>query len=323
MYRSILVPLDGSTFSEHALPAAARIARLAGAHLQLVRVIPDDPLEDLFTSAGPHYPWDEARTYLRRTADQVEARTGLRPSLRLLGGPVADTLCEYATGCGADLVVMTTHARRPLPRFWLGSVADELASRLPMPVLLVRPQGEAPDWAHAPPREVLIALDGGTFAEAVLAPAVELGKLTGASFTLLAAVAPPPVAALDLPAYGAGTVDEGALERVEGERHAYLEEVARPLREEGLEVRARVVPEGRPAAAILAEAEDRPCDLIALATHGRRGLSRLFLGSVADKVVRGAAASVLLCRPLAPVREDARAAAFGREAPGVSRPAAW
>ena len=117
MYRSILVPLDGSTFSEHALPTAARIARLAGAHLQLVRVIPDDPLEDIFYSAGPRYPWDEGRTYLRRTADQVEARTGLRPSLRLLGGPVADTLCEYATGCGADLVVMTTHARgRRVPR---------------------------------------------------------------------------------------------------------------------------------------------------------------------------------------------------------------
>jgi nucleotide-binding universal stress UspA family protein len=321
MYRSILVPLDGSTFSEHALPVAARIARLAGAHLQLVRVVPDDPLEDVFYSAGPHYPWDEARTYLRRAADQVEMRTGGRPAVRLLGGPVEDTLCEYATGHGPDLVVMTTHARRPLPRFWLGSVADELASRLPMPVLLVRPQGEAPDWAQAPPREMLIALDGNAFAEAVLSPAVELGKVTGASFTLFAAVAPPPVAAFDMPVYGAGLMDGGALEHMEGEMHTYLEEVARPLRERGLEVRTRVAAEGRPAAAILAAAEAQPCDLIALATHGRRGLSRLFLGSVADKVVRGSAAAVLLCRPLEPAREDARAEAFRRAAPVVPRPA--
>ncbi len=320
MYRSILVPLDGSTFSEHALPVAARIARLAGAHLQLVRVSPDDPLEDILSGASPHYPWDEGRTYLRRTADRVEMRTGVRPAVRLLGGPVADTLCEYATGHAPDLVVMTTHARRPLPRFWLGSVADELASRLPMPVLLVRPHGEAPDWTQGPPREALVALDGSAFAEAVLTPALELGRLSGAAFTLLAAVTPPPIAAFDMPAYGAGLVDEGALERVEGERHAYLEEVARPLREQGLEVRTRVVPDGRPAAAILDAAEAQGCDLIALATHGRRGLSRLFLGSVADKVVRGAAASVLLCRPLAPAREDAPAVAFNREAPGVAGP---
>ena len=103
----------------------------------------------------------------------------------------------------------------------------------------------------------------------------------------------------------------------------YANELQSPARERPATKRNRAVAEGRPAAAILAEAEAQHCDLIALATHGRRGLSRLFLGSVADKVVRGAAASVLLCRPLAPVREDARAAAFGREAPGVSRPAAW
>jgi nucleotide-binding universal stress UspA family protein len=307
MYRSILVPVDGSTFSEHALPVAARIARRAGAHLQLVRVVPSDPVEDVFVSAGERYPWDEGRTYLRRAADQMEARTGLRPAVRLLGGPVEDTLCEYATGHGADLVVMTTHARRPLPRFWLGSVADELASRLPMPLLLVRPRGEAPDWAAAPLKNMLIALDGSPWAEAVLGPAVELGRLTGAAFTLLGAVSPPPVATFDLPVYGTGLIDESALEGVKGGMQAYLEGAARPLREQGLEVRTRVVTEGRPAVAILAEAEAQPCDLIALATHGRRGLSRLFLGSVADKVVRGASASVLLCRPLAPAAEGSPA----------------
>ena len=71
----------------------------------------------------------------------------------------------------------------------------------------------------------------------------------------------------------------------------------------------------------MSEAEAQHSDVIALATHGRRGLSRLFLGSVADKVVRRAATSVLLCRPLAPLGEWSRTAA-GREAPEVSRPGA-
>jgi nucleotide-binding universal stress UspA family protein len=333
MYHSILVPLDGSTFSEHALPVAARIARLAGAPLQLVRVIPNDHAEDVVFGLTGRYPWQEGREYLHRVADLLERRAGLWPSFRLLGGSAVDTLCEHATDQGADLVVMTTHGRGPLSRFWLGSVADELVHRLPMPLLLVRPHGDAPDWAGAPLKNMLIALDGSALAEAVLGSAVELGRLTGASFTLVGAVPPrlvsafdlpdyppPPVAAFDLPADG---VDEGALKRVQGKMQTYLEGVAAPLRERGLAVRTRVVAEGRPAAAILAEAEARHCDLIALATHGRRGLSRLFLGSVADKVVRGATAPVLLFRPMAPVREDTCAAAIDREAPGVSRPAAW
>jgi nucleotide-binding universal stress UspA family protein len=323
MYHSILVPLDGSTFSEHALPVAACIARLAGASLKLVRVIPNDHAEDVVFGLTGRYPWQEGREYLHRVADLLERRAGLWPSFRLLGGLAVDTICEHATDQGADLVVMTTHGRGPLSRFWLGSVADELVRRLPMPLLLVRPHGEAPDWAGVPLKNVLIALDGSALAEAVLGPAVELGRLTGASFTLVGAVPPLPAAAIGVPAYVAGAVDGAALERVQGELHAYLEVAARPLREQGLSVRTRVVAKGRPAAAILAEAEARHCDLIALATHGRRGLSRLFLGSVADKVVRGATAPVLLFRPMAPVREDTCAAAIGREAPGGSRPAAW
>jgi nucleotide-binding universal stress UspA family protein len=307
MYRSILVPLDGSPFSEHALPVAAQIARLAGAPLQLVRVVTNDHAADAVFGATGQYPWQEGREYLHRAADLLERRAGLWPSFRLLGGPVVDTLCEHATEQGPDLVVMTTHGRGPLSRLWLGSVADELVRRLPMPLLLVRPHGEAPDWAGAPLKNLLIALDGSPWSEAVLGPAVELGRLTGASFTLLGAVSPPPVAAFDLPVYGAGLIDESALEGVKGVMHAYLEGAARPLREQGLAVVTRVVPEGRPATAILAEAEAQGCDLIALATHGRHGLSRLFLGSVADKVVRGASTSVLLCRPLSPVVGDSQA----------------
>ena len=105
------------------------------------------------------------------------------------------------------------------------------------------------------------------------------------------------------------------------EAEDYLERVAERLRARSLQVRTRVVADLHPAAAILREAAVSDVDLVALATHGRRGLSRLFLGSVADKVVRGAAASVLLCRPLAPLGEWSRTAA-GREAPEVSRPGA-
>ena len=53
-------------------------------------------------------------------------------------------LLEHAAAKNVDLVVMSTHGRGPLSRFWLGSVADELVRRMPVPVLLVRPKEEAP-----------------------------------------------------------------------------------------------------------------------------------------------------------------------------------
>src|SRR5262249_43029544 len=81
--------------------------------------------------------------------------------------------------------------------------------------------------------------------------------------------------------------------------HAYLGQVADRLRGRSLRVTTRVAVAEQPATAILQEAENQGADLIALETHGRGGLSRLFLGSVADKVVRGASVPVLVHRPAA------------------------
>ena len=78
---------------------------------------------------------------------------------------------------------------------------------------------------------------------------------------------------------------------------------AAPLRARSLTVRTHVVVEEQPAVGILQEAQKADADLIALATHGRRGLSRLFLGSVADKVVRGGRLPVLLLRPKEALKE--------------------
>ena len=80
------------------------------------------------------------------------------------------------------------------------------------------------------------------------------------------------------------------------EARGYLERIAEPLRTKSLKVQTRVLSHDQPAVAILDEVKARRADLVALATHGRSGLPRLFLGSVADKVVRGASVPVLAAR---------------------------
>src|SRR5689334_15520027 len=139
MYRSLLVPLDGSSFSEHALPLAAHIARRCDARLSLVNVFA--PLGSIFVE-GYLFPDDEVDRYLRqrqveylrRMAERVRALTPTPVTIHALEGSVDDQLRQLARDGGTDLIVMTTHGRSPLSRFWIGSVTDDLLRDAPAPL---------------------------------------------------------------------------------------------------------------------------------------------------------------------------------------------
>jgi len=311
MYRSILVPLDGSPFSEHALPLALALARRAGAALQLVHV--HSTLAAYYLD-GAGYLEDSLDThvlrqqqiYLETLAHRLGAMTSVPVSNVILQGGIVSTLAEHAANRSADLVVMTTHGRGTFGRFWLGSVADELVRRLPMPVLLTQPHEAAPDFTqNVLPRFLLLPLDGSSLAELMVEPVLELARLTGAEVTLLRVVKSVMAAAYPVEAY---TVDEAARavidrieemqEQVKKEASEYLENIARRFREKAVKVQMRVAVEHQPALAILREAASRDGGLIAIETHGRKGLARMLLGSVADKVIRGTPVPVLVHRPL-------------------------
>jgi nucleotide-binding universal stress UspA family protein len=309
MYRSLLVPLDGSELGEHALPLALSLARRLRAALRVVRV--HVPMGGVH---GEYGGYDEvvdramrksARAYLDAVAKRLAAVADIPLSSALLVGPVADMIDRHATATGTDLLVMTTHGRGPLARFWLGSVADALDRQASIPILLVRPQEAAPDLAREPVlRRVLIRLDGSGLAEQILESALALGAATRAEYTLLRVIEPMTPTGHDRPGGRVSGLFESLLgplqesdRRSRTEAQEYLERLAERLRARSLAVQTRVISHDRPAAAILATDEVGAIDLIALATHGRGGLKRLLLGSVADKVLRGAATPVLVTRP--------------------------
>src|SRR5262249_43366821 len=156
-------------------------------------------------------------------------------------------------------------------------VADELVRELSVPLLLVRPHEGPPRLDQEPPvRHLLLPLDGSPLAEQMIEPAVALGTLTGADYTLLRFVKP--VLSLSYPVENApvGQRVQAMLAQIEKleaevrrEAHDYLEGVAGRMRERGLTVQTRVAAEGQPAAAILRDAAPPAVDLIALGTHGR------------------------------------------------------
>ena len=193
MLQSILVPLDGSVFAEHALPFAVSIARQTGATLRLLRVVP--PLADYFFWAPmPGDPMEGELRQLHRTEAQ-NYLDGVVGRLKGSGfGTVSSDVVEEQEGVsesigadvarmGVNLVVMTSHGRGAVSRVWFGSVADKLVRTLPVPVLLVRPcdhplgndLGRRVNLKH-----FILALDGTPLAERILEPALVIGKALGA-----------------------------------------------------------------------------------------------------------------------------------------------
>lgn len=311
MFHTILVPLDGSEFGDYAVPTARAIAERAGAalHLALVHVpvysayvegtAIIDPELDQASRANDH-------AYLQAVQQRLSADGGPTTTVTVLDGPVAETLAGYATQINADLVVMTTHGRGGLARFWLGSVADGLVRHSTVPVLLIRPDDASTAAAQTQPRAIkrmLVALDGSPLAEDMLASAMALGSVFDVDYTFIQVVDAIVVTSSPM-MMDHGQREYAVLRQREAQARRYLETVAAPLRAEGYRIATEALVDPQPALAILRAARAQGSDVIALATHGYGGARRLLLGSVADKVLRGADRPVLVYRPQPAPRQD-------------------
>jgi nucleotide-binding universal stress UspA family protein len=304
MYQSIVVPLDGSTAAEHALPWALSLAQQEGVALHLVRVhIPPAPVMVGAELAADMGMDSEIRSveskYLEDLANRLTGITTIQVRHSLLDGTVADAIQSYAAGEKAGLIVMTTHGRGAFARFWLGSVADTVIRDSKVPTLLVRPNEEqAADLTVRPfIHRIIIPLDGSPLAERILEPAIKLGTAVGAEYALVLVLE----GADNLEALGHKKVrlPEGWFpEATRTEAEMYLEKVARQIGGDSKVVRTAIIQRGPAAGAILEYAKTQSHPIIALATHGRSGIKRLLLGSVADKIVRGTTMPVLVYHPV-------------------------
>lgn len=304
-FTKIVVPLDGSSLSEAALPFAEAIARASRGTIHLARVHTPIVTAVDFGIFPPNFD-DELRQaehdYLATIAHTLSSEEKVVTGTQLLDGSVGRAIRSYVEQLGAALVVISTHGRTGLSRMWLGSTTDWLVRFLPVPVLAVRPTSETParpiSFDH-----ILVALDGSDRSETILPEAVRLARLRGSHLTLLRVV--PPVVR-ELAPYASPTFppvrDEGRTTDLVQRAKGYLEDVADSVRREtGLAVSTEVVVNDRAADAILERAHADGADVIALSTRGR-GASRLLVGSVADKVLR-AFSGTMLVRGRVAVRE--------------------
>lgn len=302
MYRSLLVPLDGSTFAEQALPLAGAILKRGKALLTIVRV--HRPLTSSEIANAGLWDGDQRESedaYLARVAERMAECFKVKVATAMLEEPVVGALCDYVRAHSVDLVVMSTHGRTGIRRAWLGSVADGIARNVAVPVLMVRPEDRADESDILRLFErMLIPLDGSRLSESIVGHAVRLARVFGSDIVLFRAVEP--VVATG-PGYPISSpvpitlVDSGATEQLTELAHNYLEGAAARLREQhGLRVSIDVRLVEHAAPAIVEALSGHHIELVAMSTHGR-GASRLVVGSVADHVIRARPRAVLLYHP--------------------------
>lgn len=258
----ILVPLDGSPEAESALPLAAPFFRAQPARLTLFRVVARDE-----SSRTAEAYLANVREALRPHA--VRAETAVE-----WGRPADEILWRSRTG-HFHMIAMTTHGRGGVRRLFGGSVAEDVVRGAEIPVLLNRPGLPPPQGTR-----FVVPLDGSPLAEEILPDAVRLAKLFGAELHVLD-VATPVVAGLAVLAAPDPT--------------RYLGTVCERLSRQGVAA-VPVAREGPATDEILRYAEAAQAGLICMTTHGRSRMSRVILGSVAERVLRESSCPVLIRR---------------------------
>jgi nucleotide-binding universal stress UspA family protein len=300
MLRTILVPIDGSQLAQRALPIALDIARRTGGAVHFVRAHVSIAVA-IATAEGamlaaPVLSADEAlrtraREEIEAIATQWGREWGARISVHLQDGSPGQVICDVAERLGADLIVMTTHGEGGFEPGWLGSVADHVM-RHSHRLVLALPENDLRGGTPFTPRSILITLDGSMISEAILPAARELAVIFGARVELVRVIAPyiPGDIASTL---SAGSPDPFGIDEVSARAKAALDAHAKELRTEGLEVTATLRVHLSPTRSLLDHVKQADPDCIAIASQGR-GISRIFIGSVADKLIRSAARPVLV-----------------------------
>ncbi len=300
MYKRILVPLDGSQLATNALHPALALAKANEGIIVLLRVpvyqkqLLPEKVAAVYNRLRPPEEKEWVQQRMQRYLRSVRQLTlGQEISLETLviDGEPASVIVDTAESEIVDLIVMSTHGRSGLARWWLGSVTQKVLRAARHPVLIVR--------SDKVPAGMLITLDGSATAEAALEPARQIALSLGIPLSLLRVLEPLDTTDIDqtLPDNEVEQLMQQLAEARQEEAVAYLEQVKASLQVPDEIVVDTAVLVGPPADIILDFAQSNKIDLIAMSSHGQSAEARWAYGSVTEKVIHRADQAVLVVRP--------------------------
>ena len=283
MFKSILVPLDGSGYGKSVLPYVKELAPRFGSKVYVLGVGIGSKQRRVNRLLGEYI--NDVANNLR--IDNIEVEPVI-----LYGRP-ADEILIFTEENDIDLIIMATHRRGGMARWWVGSVAENVVSEACASVLLVRSNHleEIETMKKSTLLNILAPLDGSDIGEAALSHAEALAMETGASLSLLQVIPPPG----GLEAKIFGSEFRRLVKAMHDSGEEYLGSVAERLTKKGVKTTYKVIA-GDPAHMIVEHINDEKVSLVAMSTHGRTGIARWILGSVADKVLHEAEVPMFLVR---------------------------
>lgn len=300
MYSKILIPLDGSETAEKVLPYARYLAGNLRIPIELLAVV------DIAEMAA-HLSADTARFLDTMVEDSVKrstiyldgvARTfpGSNAKSSVERGRAEEVIIARAAEDPAMLITMSTHGRSGLNRFLIGSVAEKVLRGTANPLLLVRAMEEASSEGEATLKSIIVPLDGSELAESVLPMGAGLAKKLDLEIVLFRAYHIPPSVYAGDEGYFSANYDQ-LIGGIRDEAVEYLNKKATELKKLGVTQVSCVSKEGFAGDEIISLGRKTPDNLITMCSHGRSGVGRWMLGSVAETVVRHSGDPVLITRP--------------------------
>lgn len=315
MFTKAMIPLDGSEVSDGIIPFINQIALEMKMSVVLGRVVDIDQVQGALIGLASHRGTDrednsakevverilqDAKAPLEAIAEEMDLE-GISVETLIRSGPASQSIIDMAVESGCDLIAMSTRGRSLLRSGLLGSVTYRVMHESPLPVLAITPERAGQQWEEDYGiSNVIVPLDGSDFAEAALPYAVVLARRMGLTVRLLRVVRLHNIVYSDTDWFG-GRLGELETQLVEDAEN-YLAEVTQRLANSGLDVQTVVVM-GKPSTEIARYASSVGHGMIVLSTHGRSGVGRLMLGSVAEAVVRESGDPVLAVRPDVPAYE--------------------
>jgi nucleotide-binding universal stress UspA family protein len=282
MSRTIVIALDNSDLSAHALPIAERVAQQWRGRLLLVHAVGRDA---------------HAAVLLERKLEELVnqlTRVGIHANAVVRRAPPAQAIVDVARERGADLIVMASHQRHGVSRWLNGSVTEDVLTRTATPLLVVPWRSEP---APASGVRVLVPLDGTVIGAAALEFFRGAPTTRPLELLLLRAVSVNPVVIGVDPAYTVQPLSEQDIEMEVQDARKYLDGVLIAQDDPSVKVRRLVIEatESIPSV-ILGTALRERVDAIAVGTHAKAGVPRLVLGSVSEEILERSTVPVLLMR---------------------------
>ncbi len=292
MYRTVLVPTDGSPGAQATIDTAIDVAEAYDGAVHALYVVETtvEPMgldtahaEELSRISEQH-----GREATITVADRAERR-GLGATREVREGVPHRAIPTYAAEQGVDLIVMGTHGRTGVDRARLGSTTERVIALADVPVLSVGLVDETDDTTSsgADWNRILIPTDGSDAAERAAERGVRIAEYRDADVHVAYVIDTSTYALQDTPQSIIGLLTEGGRNAVES--------VAAMARERGCSV-TTTVRRGHPAAELLAYASAIDADLLAMGTRGRSVESHPLLGSTTAQIVRRSPVPVLTSR---------------------------